>query len=162
MKDQYPNTSIEIKKMLGFYSSSAVCLPDLYSKSKLSSQFSVILISFNLFLITIIAVGYVLLFYKIRFTKVQKSSRNSSKTEKTLFFRISLIVATDIACWLPIIVYTYSSFFGYPVPDSVHSLTSIALLPINSLINPIIYSKIDVILMKKIRQVTSMLQFSKT
>ena len=161
MKNQYPGTSIEVKNVFGFYSSSAVCLPDFYSKSKLSSQFSIILISYNFFLITCISAGYILLYYRIRFTKVEKKSKNSSKKENTLLYRISLIIATDIACWLPIIVYSYSSFFGYPVPDSVHSLTSLVLLPINSFINPIIYSKIDVILIKKIKKSVSMLQFSK-
>ena len=100
------------------------------------------------------SVGYVLIFYKIKCKKVKEKFQTSSKKEKTLVFRISLIIATDIACWLPVIVYSYSSYFGYPIPDSVHSLTSIVLLPINSLINPIIYSKIDVILIKMIQGIS--------
>ena len=76
-----------------------------------------------------------------------------------MFFRISLIVATDMICWLPIIFFSFRSFFGYPVPDIVHSFTSIIILPINSLINPIIYSKLDVIFVNALKNLNA--RFSK-
>ena len=44
-KVQHPNTSIEIKKTFGFYSSSAVCLPDFYSKNSTVSKFTFALMS---------------------------------------------------------------------------------------------------------------------
>ena len=66
--------------------------------------------------------------------------------------RVILIIVTDIACWIPIIIFSYASYFGYPIPDIVHPLSSIVLLPINSLLNPIIYSQIDIILIQKLKQ----------
>ena len=57
-----------------------------------------------------------------------------------------MIVATDIACWLPIIVFTYASYFGLEIPDIVTPLSSIVLLPINSFVNPFLYSRVEVIL----------------
>ena len=66
--------------------------------------------------------------------------------------RIILIIVKDIACWLPIISFSYANFFGYPIPDMVHPLSSIVLLPINSLLNPIIYSTLDVLLFRKLKQ----------
>ena len=66
MKRQYPNSSIIVKNSFGFYSSSTVCLPDFYSKSLLASNFSFVLMSFNFLLITLISIGYILIFYKIR------------------------------------------------------------------------------------------------
>ena len=65
-----------------------------------------------------------------------------------MLYRIFLVVVTDITCWLPIIVFTFLSLSEYPVPDIVHSLTSIVLLPINSLLNPILYSRLDVTIFK--------------
>ena len=98
-------------------------------------------------------------FYKIKSTSLEKSSKNSSiknsknssKKEETMIFRVSFVIATDIACSLPIIVFSYASFFH---PAIIHSPTSILLLPINSLINPILYSKIDAALIKQIRKAT--------
>ena len=60
--------------------------------------------------------------------------------------RVSMIVATDIACWLPIIMFTYASYFGVEIPDIVIPLSFIVLLPINSFVNPFLYSKIEVLL----------------
>ena len=88
-------------------------------------------------------------------SKSEKLSKNKPTKENTLFFRISIIVATDIACWLPIIIFSFANFFGHPIPYIVHSLTSIVLLPINSLLNPIIYSKLDAIMTEKVKKIMS-------
>ena len=151
IKKQYPDTGIEIKMTFGFYSSSSVCLPDFYSKSKVASMFSLCMLSFNFFLIICISIGYILIFQKIKSTKVNKCSNKRSQREKTLMKRTILIIATDIGCWLPIIVFSYASFFGYQIPDIIHPLSSIVLLPINSLLNPIIYSRIDYYIMEKLK-----------
>ena len=104
--------------------------------------------SFNLLLVTFITIGYVVIFIKIKLADSEKLSKSKPKKENTMLWRISLIVATDIVCWLPVISFSFRSFFGYPIPYIVHSLTAIILLPINSLLNPIIYSKLDVFLVQ--------------
>ena len=161
MKSRFPNTSIDVKMTFGFYSSSSVCLPDFYSKSPVSSKFSLAVISYNLLLISCIAVGYILIFHKIKSTKMNKSSENSLKKERIMSVKILLIVATDIACWLPIIVFSYASFLGFQIPGVAHSVTSIVLLPINSLINPILYSRVYVTFFKKLKILFSKLSFKK-
>ena len=57
-RNQFPKTSIEVRNIFGFYSSSAVCLPDFYSDFSTISKFNFVLISFNLLLIISITVGY--------------------------------------------------------------------------------------------------------
>ena len=83
---------------------------------------------------------------------MNKRSEKQSKKEKTMLFRILLIVATDIICWLPVIIFTFLVFFGYSLPDIVHSFTSIVLLPINSLLNPILYSRLDATMIKAVKK----------
>ena len=156
-KMRNPNTSMNVLLPFGFYSSSPVCLPDFYSKSFSASRFSVALMTFNLFLIVVILVGYIVLSHKIRSTLVDKHFKvsrhktsvkryNRSERERMLMIRTLLIVVTDISCWLPVIIFSFASYFGYQLPEIVHPLTSIVLLPINSLINPILYSRIEVTL----------------
>ena len=144
----------------GFYSSSSACLPEFYSKSVLASRFSISLLSVNFFFIMCISIGYILIFRKIKSSKVNKCSIKKKKSEKEnkLMKRIILIIVTDIACWLPIITFSYASFFGYPIPDIVHPLSSIVLLPINSLLNPTIYSKIDMLLIHKLKHLQKILR----
>ena len=146
MKRQYPSTNITVKNTFGFYSSSTVCLPDYYSKSQLASNFSFVLMSFNLLLIVLISAGYILIFYKVRSSRVNNLSTNKLEQERTLMIRVSLIVATDIVCWLPIIAFTYASYFGYQTPGIVIPLSSIVLLPINSFLNPFLYSRVETVL----------------
>ena len=159
VKEQAPDTSIQVKMTFGFYSSSSVCLPDFFSNSSMASRFSVTLLSFNLLLIILISISYVLIFYKIKFRKIDKRSKNKSEeNEGTVFLRMFLIVATDVACWLPIIVLSYLKYFGCQIPEIAHPISSIVLLPINSLLNPVLYSKIESILYKKIKVVVCILR----
>jgi hypothetical protein len=46
-------------------------------------------------------------------------------------------------CWIPIIFMSIASYSGYHLPDIVHPISSIVFLPINSFLNPIIYSRLD-------------------
>ena len=148
MKKQYPNTMFIVKNTFGFYSSSSVCMPDFYSKSLLASTFSFILMSFNLLMVILISAGYVLIFKKIRKSEVKNLSKNKSKNERNFMIRVFLIVATDIVCWLPVIAFTYASYFELKIPYITYSFSSIVLLPINSIINPFLYSKVEIILCK--------------
>ena len=111
--------------------------------------------SFNLLLITFITIGYVVIFIKIKLADSEKLSKSKPKKENTMLWRIFLIVATDIVCWLPVISFSFRSFFGYPIPNIVHSFTSIIVLPINSLINPIIYSKLDFIFVNALKNLNA-------
>ena len=149
----HPWTSVDVKTSFGFYGSSSVCLPDFYSKSETASKFSVALMSLNSLLISFIVVGYALIFYKISSQTVDKRAKKKSEKENSVSVRIFLIMVTDVSCWLPIIVFSFASYFGYQINDVVHSLTSIVLLPINSLLNPVLYSRIDVVLFEKLKEV---------
>ena len=109
-RNQYPNTSIDIIKSFGFYGSSAVCLPDFYPESYMTSKYVFALMNFNFNLITFISVEYALIFHNTWFSESDKLSKNRSKNEITMLYRVSLIVATYIACWLPIVVFSYARF----------------------------------------------------
>ena len=149
LKKQYPSANVTVKNTFGFYSSSTVCLPYFYSKSLLASNFSFALMSFNLFLIALILIGYILIYYKVRSSRVHSHlSNNRIDPERIFMIRVSLIVATDIVCWLPIIFFTYTNYFGWKVPSIIIPLSSIVILPINSFVNPFLYSRVEVILYK--------------
>ena len=105
--------------------------------------------SFNVFLIALILIGYLLIFYKVRSSRVHSQiSNNRTDPERIFMIRVSLIVATDIVCWLPIIIFTYFNYFRLYVPYIIIPLSSIVLLPINSFVNPFLYSRVEIILYK--------------
>ena len=79
----YPGRSVETKMTFGYYSSSSVCLPDIFSKSPTASHFSLVLLSFNFLAIVLICVGYVFIFYKVSNTKIKKEvSKKHHKNKK--------------------------------------------------------------------------------
>ena len=62
----------------------------------------------------------------------------SSMTEMAK--RVSMLVITDGLCWVPICIIFLISH-RQVLPDTVYFVTACILLPINSAINPIIYSQ---------------------
>ena len=100
----------------------------------------------NLFFLIYIAIAYVLFFKKIRASQRKvKTAENTTadRNEQKMRKRITYIILTDVACWLPIIVMSIVAFAGHPIPEIAHPFSAIILLPINSLLNPIIYSRLD-------------------
>ena len=83
---------------------------------------------------------------------INHTNRNS-KVQTRLMVRIFLIVFTDVAGWLPVIVFTYASYLGYKIPEVIHPIFSIILLPINSLLNPVLYSRIKTVLFKLFKEI---------
>ena len=100
----------------------------------------------NLFFLIYIAIAYVLFFKKIKASqrKVKTADNTTAdRNDRKMRRRIAYIILTDMACWLPIIVMSIVAFAGHTIPDIAHPLSAIILLPINSLLNPIIYSRLD-------------------
>ena len=56
--------------------------------------------------------------------------------------KIYRLMATDFCCWIPITIMVFINFSGIPVSDIAYVISAIILLPINSALNPILYSGI--------------------
>ncbi|XP_016918115.2 relaxin receptor 1 isoform X1 [Apis cerana] len=54
--------------------------------------------------------------------------------------RFFLIVLTDAACWAPIIVLKIRALLKYPIPADLHAWVVIFILPVNSAVNPLLYT----------------------
>ncbi|XP_071484989.1 G-protein coupled receptor GRL101-like [Diadema antillarum] len=90
---------------------------------------------------------FILIFicYVIIFVRVKRSSKivgaESMKRERTLTFRMALIIATDFCCWMPVIIMGLMSQIGaVDLPASLHAWAVAFLLPINSTLNPYLYT----------------------
>ena len=56
--------------------------------------------------------------------------------------KIYRLMATDFCCWIPITIMVFINFSGTSVSDIAYVISAIVLLPINSALNPILYSDI--------------------
>lgn len=56
--------------------------------------------------------------------------------------KITRLVAANCACWLPICIIAFISYGGISLPSWLYSFTAVVLIPINSVVNPFIYSEV--------------------
>ncbi|XP_063960656.1 G-protein coupled receptor GRL101-like isoform X2 [Lytechinus pictus] len=112
------------------------------SRSRPPWLFSIIIfIGFNLVSFTFILICYIMIFVKS--TRASKNVRNSKSMnqETKLAVRMAMIVATDLACWMPVIIMGILSQTGAVTLDpSLYAWTVILIVPINSSINPFLYT----------------------
>lgn len=127
----------------GFYGTNTVCLPLQLPGQKAPGWeyclglFGVV----NLIMSVYMAVAYAWMLMSIHRTgQVAKSDR--LKREKTLAKRMLFIVVTDLLCWFPVIAVIFLSLLGLlDNPDrSVFAWLAVCIIPINSAVNPILYT----------------------
>lgn len=152
---KFPNRQVKVKGNFGYYSYSAVCFPNLFSQSSPDSEYSLAILLFNFFCLVFIVLGYAKIYLNTKKSGKAVQTRRNEKAEKKakkMRFRISLIILTDLLCWLPIIFMGFVSYAKHELSDTTHIISTIVILPINSLINPIIYSKLGEKAYKKLKK----------
>ncbi|XP_076822943.1 uncharacterized protein LOC143469213 isoform X2 [Clavelina lepadiformis] len=129
-----PNT---VKGEFGYYSNVSVCMPKIYvTTDDVAWEHSMVIVVFNC-----LAIVYMLGAYIFILVKTKKSISKKRKNRQTSMFRkISYIVITDVACWLPISVMSFMNFAGFKIPENAYVVSAVVLLPINSALNPLLYS----------------------
>ncbi|XP_026690896.2 uncharacterized protein LOC108949594 [Ciona intestinalis] len=136
---------LEMKAEFGYFGETSVCMPKLFSHVGSEAwEYSTALISINFFLFIYMVACY-LFMYK-RSTKMKFDAQRSNKLQKT----ISLLILTNFCCWIPICIMAFVSLSGVQLDRIVYVISAGVLLPINSVINPIIYSDIVMIVVRKI------------
>ncbi|KAJ8025049.1 hypothetical protein HOLleu_35145 [Holothuria leucospilota] len=93
--------------------------------------------SFCLFIVT---ACYVSIFISVLKTRRNSHRASRSNDEVKLAKRISIIVGTDMLCWLPVITLGVLSQCGVQIPSKTNPWLVIFVMPINSVLNPFIYS----------------------
>jgi len=129
----------EIKAEIGFYSQTSVCMPRFYTSTSESAWvYSTFLITLNFMLFIYMVVVYVLVYKKATGTKFSTPARKD--TNLGMQKRISRILLTDFFCWIPVCIMAYLRVSGVSLPPDAYIASAGFLLPINSAMNPLLYS----------------------
>lgn len=124
-----------------YYGKSVVCLPLQLSRDKTKGwEYSVsVFIGLNFFLFMFITVAYLSIFISRVWVKNQSAN---TRRETGLAKRVFFIIFTDCLCWMPIIVFGLRSVLeeNYKPPGGLAVWIAVFVLPINSAINPILYT----------------------
>ncbi|RZF48230.1 hypothetical protein LSTR_LSTR006197 [Laodelphax striatellus] len=124
-----------------FYGRSGVCLALHITPDKPNGwEYSVLVfLVLNLLSFGFIAVGYLWMFLVARTTQ-KAVNKERQMNEAAMAWRMTMLVATDAACWVPIILLGIVSLAGYTVPPQVFAWVAVFVLPLNAAINPVLYT----------------------
>ncbi|XP_061195208.1 G-protein coupled receptor GRL101-like [Saccostrea echinata] len=151
----FPVLPLNLPLFDGFYSQSPICISlPLSVRRQPGWQYSmVIFIGFNFTLFLGILFGhFIILFDVLKSGRVIQTS-NTHVREITLAKSVVAVVMTDLLCWIPIGIIGMLTFSGIDVSREVYAWIIVLVLPINSAINPILYTLSGVIRDRRRRKV---------
>nr|KAG5691103.1 hypothetical protein BaRGS_030911 [Batillaria attramentaria] len=124
-----------------FYGVNSICLPLPVTRRRFGGrQFAFgVFIVLNFVLFVLIGVGQSLLFRQIR-SSSKAATQDRQQQEVAIARRLRSIVLTDFCCWFPIGLLGLLAAAGIPIPDEVNVAMAIFVLPLNSAINPFLYT----------------------
>ena len=129
---------------LGFYGNDPVCLFKFFvSSDEPQSAYSWSLLATNFLCFGVISISYLAVFVITSASSLSQSqgvtgdmvrSRNNRLQRK-----ISIIILTDFLCWVPFVIICFLHTIGQIDASPWYALLSILILPVNSVINPLLY-----------------------
>ena len=111
-----------------------------------------IVFNFLLFLLIAVGQGFIYWSFNVGRTAVHDSSRRSKDLTiaRRLITVLITVAVSDFLCWFPIGLLGLLASIGTPVPGEVNMATAIIVLPVNSALNPFLYT-LNTILEKRRR-----------
>ncbi|CAH1802538.1 unnamed protein product [Owenia fusiformis] len=94
----------------------------------------------NLLAFLLIATGYLAIFVATRIAKSKTNQGSGQEQDRRMALKLMWIVATDFCCWVPVIIMGFLTYYKVALPGEIVAYVSIYILPINSAINPILYT----------------------
>ena len=133
-----------------FYSQTGICIPLPITGKEFPGQgYSFgIMIVLNFILFLVIAVGQVIIFWSIRANTINRSNSTTASRDFAIAQRLAVIVVSDFLCWFPIGVLGLLASQGVPIPGEVNIGMATFVLPLNSALNPFLYT-VNAVLAKR-------------
>ncbi|XP_037402936.1 relaxin receptor 2a isoform X2 [Pygocentrus nattereri] len=127
-----------------YYGRNGVCFPlhsDRLEKPTAKGYSTGIFLGLNLVAFLVIVFCYSSMFYSIYKTGINATDlRNRLHKDVAVANRFFFIVFSDALCWIPIFLVKTLSLLEVEIPGTINSWVVIFVLPINSALNPILYT----------------------
>ena len=126
-----------------FYSQTAICIPLPVTRHDFPGHdyaFAVMII-FNFVLFILIAAGQFVVYMSIRNQSMAEQGDNDRRSKDlAVAQRLFTVVASDFLCWFPIGLLGLLASRNTPISGEVNVGMAIFVLPLNSALNPFLYS----------------------
>ena len=135
---------------LSFYGNDPVCVFKYFVRmDDPQKYFSLVILSFNCLCFIIITVSYFAIALASRNSirtlrsKAENKTQNSAAEETNARLQrvVHMIICTDFLCWIPFTITCWLHFFNVADAEPWYPTFSILVLPINSVVNPVLYDK---------------------
>ncbi|KAJ8404723.1 hypothetical protein AAFF_G00335860 [Aldrovandia affinis] len=127
-----------------YYGRNGVCFPlhsDQLEKPTARGYTIGVFLGLNLLAFLVIVLSYSSMFYSIYKTGINTTDlRSRLRKDVAVANRFFFIVFSDALCWLPIFLVKILSLLQVEIPGTITSWVVIFILPINSALNPILYT----------------------
>ncbi|XP_076358835.1 uncharacterized protein LOC143251282 [Tachypleus tridentatus] len=126
---------------LEFYGNNGVCLPlHIHNPFSQAWEYSTFLFcGLNTVAFVFILYAYVSMFFTISASKIGLRSTQQQQ-DRTIAKRFAFIVSTDFLCWIPVVLIKLIALGGIEVDKTLYAWIAVFLLPVNSALNPILYT----------------------
>ena len=129
-------------KVFGYYGETSVCMPRFYvAYGESSWEFTLAIMTLNFLSFIFIAVSYLIIYKHSTSSSAKLGTKRPNNQAATMQKRIARIIATDFCCWIPICVMAFVRL-GVEFSDIAYQISAVLLLPINSAMNPILFSPV--------------------
>ncbi|CAJ1063819.1 relaxin receptor 2 [Xyrichtys novacula] len=127
-----------------YYGQNGVCFPlhsDRQEKPTAKGYSTGIFLGLNLVAFLVIVLCYASMFFSIYKTGINATDlRSRLHRDVAVANRFFFIVFSDALCWIPIFFVKVLSLLEVEIPGTISSWVVIFILPINSALNPILYT----------------------
>ncbi|XP_022241761.1 relaxin receptor 2-like [Limulus polyphemus] len=126
---------------LEFYGNNGVCLPlHIHNPFFQAWEYSTFLFcGLNTVAFVFILYAYISMFFTISASKIGLRSTQQQQ-DRTIAKRFAFIVGTDFLCWIPVVLIKLIALGGIEVDKTLYAWIAVFLLPVNSALNPILYT----------------------
>jgi hypothetical protein len=145
-----------------FYRQTGICIPLPVTRTEFAGKhysFGVMIV-FNFILFLLIAVGQAVIYWSIRSNSLDMADKRTTQQSQNLAIarRLVTVVLTDFFCWFPIGVLGLLASAGLPVPGEVSVALAIFVLPLNSALNPFLYTYNMLMEKRRVRKEAKLLE----
>ena len=127
-------------KQIGYYGETSLCMPRFYvDNNGPAAAYSLLITSINFVSFVYVCLSYAVM-YKITSNR-PVSNKQVDQQNARMQKRIARLLATDFICWMPICIIAFAkASLRFKLPSDFYAATIAFLLPVNSALNPLLYS----------------------
>ena len=143
---------------IGLYGTSSLCYPNMFSTENSLLGFKIVYIIENSIYMIMIIICYIFIakeYFKSRAdvappaaaanmpSDQQEEVANPQKIEDQSFFlsfKVSIVIVSQLVCWLPVHGAIIASFTGTPPPRIITDIFMANIAPLNAIMNPLLHT----------------------